>query len=107
MSTQPQVNQEFTCRMALDALMAYLDGELPPGGDAEMQDHLRICRSCRNYLDSYVTTVQFAKSSLARRGAADGSGELASQPEPSDSTGPQELPTGFLDRIRRAIETLG
>jgi anti-sigma factor RsiW len=41
----------LTCEEALRFLAAYLDGELEPGMDHEVEDHLARCRSCYSRAD--------------------------------------------------------
>lgn len=41
----------------------YLDGELAPARRGEFERHLRRCRSCAAYLESYRATVALARAS--------------------------------------------
>lgn len=41
----------LTCEEALRFLATYLDGELGPGADREVEDHLARCRSCYSRAD--------------------------------------------------------
>jgi anti-sigma factor RsiW len=85
------VSDEFTCRIALELLMDYLDGVLSPTSMAAMDRHLAVCPSCRNYLASYVETVRLTKAEL-------GKGELGKSDAP-----PEPLPPELFDCIRKAL----
>lgn len=52
---------ELTCREIIDFLMAYLDGELPACKRTIFDLHLSICEDCRNYLDSYQSTIELER----------------------------------------------
>lgn len=54
----------ITCRQLIDFIVAYVDGTLEETAKAELERHLGVCTSCRNYLDSYRTTMSLAKVSL-------------------------------------------
>lgn len=60
----------LTCRELIGSLMDYLDGVLTDKEMASMQEHLRLCPSCRNYLESYVQTVRLTKAELRKADAA-------------------------------------
>ncbi len=50
-----------TCKDISDFLMEYVDGALPLGQRVQFEAHLVLCRSCRNYLDSYRKTIELTK----------------------------------------------
>jgi anti-sigma factor RsiW len=52
----------MTCRDLAEFIMAYLDGELPPGDRAEFERHLTGCPQCVHYLNSYRSTIALSKS---------------------------------------------
>jgi anti-sigma factor RsiW len=48
------------CREVVDALGAYLDGELPEARRAPIDEHLAGCAGCHAYLATYRRTVKLA-----------------------------------------------
>ena len=56
----------MTCREIADSSMQYTDGELPVWRRAAFQMHLAWCPACRNYLNSYRTTVALTRLSASR-----------------------------------------
>lgn len=60
----------MTCREAIDFLMEYLDGELPPAVRAEFDRHLTVCTSCVAYLETYRATVQLEKAAFCDEATA-------------------------------------
>jgi len=48
----------LTCREFIEFLGAYLDGELPNTQRREFDWHLKLCRSCRAYLQTYRHTIR-------------------------------------------------
>jgi anti-sigma factor RsiW len=58
----------MTCCEAIEFVMNYLDGELPPEVQAEFDRHLAACRSCVAYIDTYKTTIKLEKASLCDGG---------------------------------------
>jgi predicted anti-sigma-YlaC factor YlaD len=59
----PVTGLELTCREICDFVMAWLDGELPEREQAIFAAHLKLCRACLNYLDTYRATIKLARSS--------------------------------------------
>ena len=51
-----------TCQQLIDFLMSYLDGELPADQRAEFDRNMAACPSCVDYLKTYETTVNLAKT---------------------------------------------
>jgi predicted anti-sigma-YlaC factor YlaD len=84
-------DQELTCRDTIDALMDYLDGTMPATQRARMEEHLKICRSCRNFLASYDRTVQLSRRALLADGVP---------PPGADQPLPPELVEGILKATR-------
>ncbi len=67
MFNPPQLNRGpdgTTCRDVIETLMAYIDNELSSSDRDELERHLRICRSCVNYLDSYRASVRAASEAM-------------------------------------------
>ncbi|MCC6320625.1 MAG: zf-HC2 domain-containing protein [Phycisphaerales bacterium] len=54
----------LTCKELIDFLVDYTDGHLGAEARAEFDRHLRVCPSCRAYLDTYQRTVTMARQSL-------------------------------------------
>ena len=50
----------MTCREAIDALADYLEAALGPGVAEELERHLRDCRACHAYLNTYRKTRELA-----------------------------------------------
>lgn len=54
----------MTCRELADFIMAYLDGELPPGERAAFDRHLSLCPNCVHYLATYKATIQLERQAF-------------------------------------------
>ena len=54
----------ITCRQLIDFIVEYVDGALDETAKHEFERHLSVCPSCRNYLESYRTTMSLAKVSI-------------------------------------------
>lgn len=54
----------ITCRQLIDFIVEYVDGALDEASKYELERHLGVCPSCRNYLESYRTTMSLAKISM-------------------------------------------
>jgi len=76
--TKPDMN---SCETALARLWAFIDGELEPASETEVQAHLEVCRRCYPHFE-----FQHAYFRALRR--------LADRPVPPG------LPTAFLERLR-------
>lgn len=61
MSDRACPGSQLTCREICDFMMAYLDGELPPGQREVFQAHLAICPQCLCYLETYQKTIALGK----------------------------------------------
>ena len=66
----------LTCQEVLDYLTAYLDGTLPLGEHARMDEHLAVCPECVAYLKNFQATI-----ALTQRACAD---DLALAQVPED-----------------------
>jgi len=73
----------ISCATALARLWAFIDGELEPASEAEVQAHLHVCRRCYPQFD-----FQHAYFQAMQR--------LASRPEPAG------LRSATLSRIHAA-----
>ena len=47
----------MTCHEFTEFIMAWLDGELPPGQRAVFDAHMDLCGDCVRYLENYRKTV--------------------------------------------------
>ena len=83
MSARPYI----TCRELIDMIAAYLEHELPPQAEADLQHHLVVCVSCVAYLATYEKTI------LACRATARYDEKLA-------AAAPEELVTAILAVLR-------
>jgi predicted anti-sigma-YlaC factor YlaD len=54
----------MTCRDFADVLDQFLDGTLPAALARQLDDHLKICIDCRNYLDGYRQAGPTARAAL-------------------------------------------
>jgi anti-sigma factor (TIGR02949 family) len=72
----------MSCGQVLDRLSDYLDGELAPEDRGRLESHLRGCEGCARFGGELRATVRALKAHL----------------------GGERLPSGFQDRLRRAIE---
>jgi anti-sigma factor RsiW len=48
------------CRKAVELMTDYLDGALPPGDRARLEQHLAECPYCREYLAQIEATIAAA-----------------------------------------------
>ena len=55
----------MTCRELIDFLDAYVDRSLPADQFVAFEQHLSVCRHCREYLDSYRKTIRLGQVALA------------------------------------------
>lgn len=51
-----------TCRELIEFLDEYVAGELAADRSGEFERHLRVCPSCRAYLNSYRETIALARA---------------------------------------------
>jgi hypothetical protein len=58
MSARPYI----TCRELIDMIAAYLEHELAPQAEADLQRHLVVCVSCVAYLATYEKTILACKA---------------------------------------------
>jgi len=52
----------MNCREVIERLLDYVESTAPR---EEFEHHLACCRSCRNYLDSYVKTIQLVLGAIS------------------------------------------
>ena len=53
-----------SCRAVLTDLSAYVDGELPPGRVAQIEDHLRGCDWCERFGGEFSGLVRAFRQAL-------------------------------------------
>jgi anti-sigma factor RsiW len=51
----------LTCQEVLDYLTEYLDGQLPAGEHARLDEHLAVCPECVAYLRNFQVTLRIAR----------------------------------------------
>lgn len=54
-----------TCKESIDALLNYLDRELPADEAKELEDHLNGCSPCVEFVKQYRQTSSMCKRALA------------------------------------------
>lgn len=67
----------LTCQEVLDFLSDYVEGRLPAGEHARMDEHLAVCPPCVDYLKSFEATLAACRSLRASDVAA----QLPEMPE--------------------------
>ena len=55
---------EISCSQVLEFLLDYLEGRLPLAQREVLEQHLKACPDCREYLASYSKTIELGKTSL-------------------------------------------
>jgi anti-sigma factor (TIGR02949 family) len=55
-----------TCNDALKHLVDYLEGELEPEANSELESHLSACPPCVRFLQTYKSTGKVCKQALER-----------------------------------------
>jgi anti-sigma factor RsiW len=82
----------MNCQHCIEFLMAYCDDELPEDERKVFEQHMRMCQSCWDYLESYRTTVALAKSM----------GEEPPMPKSCDEI-PEDMPKAMPEVMLNAI----
>ena len=54
----------FTCKDSIHSLLEYVDGQLSEAQSREVQEHLRGCMPCVDFLKTYKATPQLARRAL-------------------------------------------
>lgn len=73
MSDPDRVVAGLSCRAVLMDLSAYVDGELPPGRVAQIEDHLRGCDWCERFGGEFSDVVRAFRRSLHEAAPVDAS----------------------------------
>lgn len=55
----------ITCRELIDFLDDYVAGRLEPSAHQTFEQHLGICRHCRDYLATYRQTIALARGAMS------------------------------------------
>ena len=50
-----------TCREVSDLILAYLNDQLPARTKKAFEQHIKICRDCVNFLNTYKKTVDLTR----------------------------------------------
>jgi hypothetical protein len=74
----------MTCKELAELLMAYCDGELPKEYCDLICQHIRLCRPCGHYMETYRLTIQICR-------------DLPQKPPPQH----------LLDKLREAVKRRG
>ncbi len=56
----------ISCKQALENLLEYLDGHLPPQARQAIEQHLASCECCPELLASYQKTSELCQKALKR-----------------------------------------
>ncbi|CAN5581762.1 hypothetical protein BH09PLA1_BH09PLA1_04980 [soil metagenome] len=59
----------ITCRELIDFLDDYIDGTMSAPQRRAVHEHLRVCRDCVNYLNSYRATIALGRDAFADKHA--------------------------------------
>jgi len=54
----------FTCKESIHSLLEYVEGELSDAQALELQEHLRACPPCVDFMKTYRATPQLARRAL-------------------------------------------
>ncbi|RJP34792.1 MAG: hypothetical protein C4547_10310 [Phycisphaerales bacterium] len=54
----------MTCQEVAEFLLEYLEGALPVESGAEFERHLAVCPACRDYLESYQSTIELERQAF-------------------------------------------
>lgn len=73
MSDPDRVVAGLSCRAVLTDLSAYVDGELPPGRIAQIEDHLQGCDWCERFGEEFADVVRAFRRSLHEAAPVDAS----------------------------------
>lgn len=79
------MTREITCSEASRYVYRFLDGELEPRSEAELQQHLEACRLCMGVVDFERSMLDFVRSKAAA----------------------ERVPEELRARIRRALDPPG
>ncbi len=87
----------MNCKEAIDFLSDYIDGALAVSIRSDFEQHLSVCRHCREYLDSFRKTIALSRDAFAPQ--AD---------KPAESLGmPPKLLSAILESRRKLADDGG
>jgi len=53
-----------TCQHCIDVLVDYLEGQLPPEEEKELDEHFMACPPCLDFLDQYRAASTLCRKAL-------------------------------------------
>ncbi len=56
--------RDLTCKQFIEFLDDYFAGNQEPDVRATFESHLRVCRHCTDYLQSYRQTIELARGAM-------------------------------------------
>ncbi|MBX5480783.1 MAG: zf-HC2 domain-containing protein [Myxococcaceae bacterium] len=57
----------FRCKDSIHRLLEFLDGDLSPEEHAQLEEHLKWCPPCMEFLRSYKATPGMCRKALAAK----------------------------------------
>jgi anti-sigma factor (TIGR02949 family) len=57
----------YTCKDAINLLLEFLDGEMPPEESQHLREHLSGCAPCVDFLRTYKATPGLCRRALAQK----------------------------------------
>ena len=78
----------MNCRVFVDFIRAFRDGELPDETAREFRQHIGQCAPCEKYLNEYGEVIALAKGAFA---------------EPEDAV-PEEVPERLVNAVMAAVK---
>ena len=66
----------FTCKDSIHSLLEYVDGALTDAQALELQEHLRACTPCVDFMRTYRATPQLARRALVEEMPRELAGKL-------------------------------
>ena len=57
----------YTCKDAINLLLDFLDGEIPPEDAKHLREHLSGCAPCIDFLRTYKATPGLCRRALAQQ----------------------------------------
>jgi|YNPNPStandDraft_1061719.scaffolds.fasta_scaffold00937_5 anti-sigma factor RsiW len=70
-----------SCRAIVEVLCDYIEGELPPEEERELDSHMADCPPCLSFLKTYRKTTEICRS-----------------------LSPEEIPAELKERLKRFLE---
>ena len=80
----------MTCRELIEFLMAYDNDELPEDQRAVFETHICHCAPCKDFMETYRTTVKLAKEACCDK---------------PDAAPPPQVPDKLVEAILKARQT--